>query len=110
MTGEQPLLEDAIAAAAPTTVRSKLTPAEQWRLAVRDNPHLPGAVVDCVRQLRAQGRRVSMNRVWEELRERVHTVGDECQLNNTWRAPAADWLRQVDPDLAEGIETRRRRR
>jgi hypothetical protein len=92
---------------APDVVRHKLPPQEQWQLAVADNPHLPGAIVDCARQLQAQGRRATMNVIAEELRERLRTVGDQWRFNNTWRAPAGQWLLEAHPDLAGDIRTRR---
>jgi hypothetical protein len=92
---------------APTRiVRSKLSPAEQWELACADNPHLKPAVLDCLRQLLDQGHRATMAVVWEELRGRIRTVGDEYQANNTWRAPAGLWVLDEHPELARDIKPR----
>jgi hypothetical protein len=90
----------------PDIPRHRLPPAEQWQLACDDNPHLEQAVVDCARQLKEQGRRVTVNRIWEELRERIWTQGDSFRMNNTWRAPAAAWLKREWPDLAGDVKTR----
>jgi hypothetical protein len=90
----------------PDTPRHRLSPAAQWELACQDNPHLQRAVVDCATQLHQQGRRVTVNRIWEELRERIWTVGDCYRMNNTWRAPAAAWLKAEWPELAGDVKTR----
>lgn len=86
--------------------RSKLSPADQWLLATAENPHLKRAIVDCARQLAGQGRRVTVAVLWEELRVRVHTVGDVYRLNNTWRAPCARWLVAEHRELARDIRVR----
>jgi hypothetical protein len=104
VTAEQLMLPDAREVA---TVRSKLPPVEQWELACADNPHLKRAVVDCAVQLAEQGRRVTVAVLWEELRSRIHTVGDVYQLNNTWRRPAAEWLVSVRPEFASSIKLRK---
>lgn len=86
--------------------RSRLSPAEQWQLACADNPHLKPAIVDCARQLSDQGRRVTVAVLSEELRVRMHTVGDVYRLNNTWRAPCARWLVAEHRELAGDIRVR----
>lgn len=82
------------------------TPAEQWQRAVDANPWLPDVFADTARQLLAQGIRASANRVAEEIRDRHRTVGDQYAFNNTWRTPAADWLRLAHPDLARDMQQR----
>jgi hypothetical protein len=88
-------------------VRHKLPPEEQWRLTVADNPWLPAELAATARQLLDLGKRVSINRVFEECRERVHTVGDEFALNNTIRAAASRHLMAHYADLAGVFETRK---
>lgn len=83
-----------------------VTPDEKWAKACVDNPHLKSAIVDCARQLAGQGRRVTVAVLWEELRTRIHTVGDVYRMNNTWRAPAARWLKATHPDLAVDMKLR----
>jgi hypothetical protein len=88
---------------------SRATPAERWDRFVTVNPHAKAAIVDCARQLDAQGRRVTIAVVWEELRGRVHTRGDVYRWDNSLRAPCAAWLRQEHPGLARHMRTRKGR-
>lgn len=90
--------------------RRKLPPAQRWELFAADNPAAVAEVVSTARQLRDSGLRVSIARVWEELRERVHTVGEEYRLDNSLRAPAARALMATYPDLDGVFQTRRTRR
>lgn len=83
------------------------TPEEQWEAAVAANPWLVGEVVRTLRQLVDAGKRPTMNRCWEEMRDRVHTTGSEYRMNNTWRAPAARHVIRLHPEFATVIETRR---
>jgi hypothetical protein len=85
------------------------TPQEQWDAAVAANPWLVGEVVRTLRQLVDAGKRPSLNRAFEEMRERVHTTGSEYRMNNTWRAPAARHVIRLHPEFATVIETRRSR-
>jgi len=86
------------------------TPQEQWDRAVTANPWLVGEVVRTLRQLVDAGKRPSLNRAFEEMRERVHTTGDLYRMNNTWRAPAARHVIRLHPEFASVIETRRSHR
>ena len=85
------------------------TPQEQWDRAVAANPWLIGEVVRTLRQLADAGKRPTMNRAWEEMRERVHTRGAEWRMNNTWRAPAARHVIRLHPEFASIIQTRKSR-
>lgn len=90
--------------------RRKLPPAEQWHLFKGDNPHVLPEIRCTAVQLLDAGRRCSINRVFEEMRERVHTIGDEYRLNNSFRAPAARDAMATYPELADVFETRQARR
>lgn len=89
--------------------RATGTPQEQWDAALAANPWLLGEVVRTLRQLWDAGKRPSMNRCWEEMRERVHTTGSEYRMDNTWRAPAARHVIRTHPEFAGVIEARRSR-
>lgn len=104
MTVEQ-LTFDSQPELVPTARRG--TPEEQWEAAVAANPWLVGEVVRTLRQLVDAGKRPTMNRCWEEMRDRVHTTGSEYRMNNTWRAPAARHVIRLHPEFATVIETRR---
>lgn len=86
-----------------------LTVEERYERWIAANPHVIGAVADTARQLRGQGRRVSINRCFEEMRERIHTVGDEYVLNNSFRPLVARAVMDRFEDLAGVFETRRRK-
>lgn len=74
---------------ASPVVRSKLPLDERYRLWIADNPTILDEFAATARQLIDAGKRCSINRIFEECRERVHTVGDEYVLNNSFRAFAA---------------------
>ena len=103
MTGHQLDLLDT-----PVDVdRSKLPLDVRYRDWIAENPHVLGVLADTARQLRDQGARVSISRVFEEVRERVRTRGDEYQLNNSFRAFTARDLMDRYPDLDGLFRTRR---
>jgi hypothetical protein len=88
----------------------KLPPSQRWELFKAYNPHVLPEIRSTTVQLLDQGLRVSINRVFEEMRERIHTVGSEWRLDNSLRAPAAlDAMATYPDDLADVFETRRRR-
>lgn len=86
------------------------TPDEKWAAFLAANPHVLDQLADAARQLSKGGKRVSINRVFEELRERIHTTGDTWRLNNTYRRPAAEALIARWPaEFADLFELRKRR-
>ena len=90
--------------------RRRLSPQQQWELFLDDNPRFVGELVRTLRQLVDAGRRPSINRAFEEMRERIHTVGNEYRLDNTLRAPAARHVINLHPEFADVLRLRRTRR
>lgn len=86
------------------------TPQQRWDAFVAANPTIRRELVATTRQLIDAGKRATIARCWEEMRERVWTTGSEWRLDNSMRAPAAAWLRDTHPDLAVNMRTRRARR
>lgn len=80
---------------------------ERFDTWLADNPHVFAEVVRVARHFRDAGDRVSINRVFEELRERLVTVGDRYRLNQDWRAPMARLVMDRCPDLDGYFATRR---
>jgi len=87
--------------------RTALTPQQRWERFVAANPHIKAELVATSRQLIDLGKRATIARCWEEMRERVHTSGSEWRLDNSLRAPAAAWMRDRHPGLARHMRTRR---
>lgn len=90
--------------------RSKLSPDELYGLFVAEHPAFLAAVASTARQLEAKGRRLSINLVFEEMRQRVHTEGDIYALNNTMRAPTTRALVKAYPEFEGKFRTRATRR
>lgn len=108
MTAEQLTLDSAPVVDPPVPPRP-LSLDDRYRRWVEDNPHVLDEIADTARQLSDRGKRLSINRCFEEMRERVHTVGDEFVMNNSYRAPAARDVMARHADLAGVFETRRRK-
>jgi hypothetical protein len=106
MSSQQLTLDGAVA----RIDRTKLSPEERWRAFLSENPHIPGEIAATARQLRDLGVRVSINRVFEEMRERVRTVGSTYRLDNSLRAPAARYVMRLYPDLDGAFRLREQRR
>ena len=106
MTSEQLTLD----AQPEVDVPGRGTPQQRWDRFVAANPHILTELVDTARQLTGMGKRATIARCWEEMRERVWTTGDVWRLDNSLRAPAAAWMRDRHPDLAIHMRTRRDRR
>lgn len=107
-TVEQLSLDSAPVVEPPMPARPR-TVDERYAAWVKANPGILDEIAKTARQLRGKGHRPSVNRCFEEMRERVHTVGDEFVMNNTYRAPAARDVMDRCPDLAGVFETRRRK-
>lgn len=82
---------------------------DRYRAWLAANPSILTEIAKTARQLRDKGKRLSINRCFEEMRERVHTVGGEFVMNNSFRAPAARDVMVRFSDLAGVFETRRRK-
>jgi len=75
------------------------------------NPHVLGAMhALAVQHLASGATRIGVKALWEELREhlRVQKTG-EYKLDNSYTALYARALIELDPQLADVIETRRRK-
>lgn len=95
MTGTQPSLLDQ-----PVDVdRTKLPLDVRYADWLADHPGIIDVLADTARQLVAKGKRPTMNRCFEECRERVHTVGDEYAMNNSFRSFASRDVMELHPDL-----------
>lgn len=98
-------------AASKVDVERPRTPDEKWAAFVAVNPHVLDELAATTRQLIAAGKRVSINRVFEELRERTHTTGSEWRLDNSVRRPAAAALMERWPaEFKDVFELRKRRK
>lgn len=105
MTAEQLTLD-----AAPDVTGSSVPSLDdRYRIWLADNPTVLDEIAATARQLRTAGKRVSINRCFEEMRERVHTVGDKYVLNNSYRALAARDVMGHYPDLNGMFRLRERR-
>lgn len=78
---------------------------EAWKAA---NPHALTEVARTTRELwNATGRKPTIARVWEELRDRVYTTGEPYRWDNSFRSFAARDVMDLHPDLAGTFRTRR---
>lgn len=86
---------------APTTVEP--TP-EKWEAAIKAN-HRIGALLEQWALEGASSGRVEVNALFARLRATLRVT-----LDNSTRAPAADWLIERNPELAKVIRRRARKR
>lgn len=106
MTAEQLALD-----AQPTVAHDGRRPPldVRYRDWLAANPAALAEVARTTRDLAATtGRRPTIARVWEELRDRVHTTGQPFRWDNSYRALAARDVMELYPDLAGVFRLRRR--
>lgn len=74
------------------------------------NPWFMPRVLQLAQELRRLGaRRISVKRLWEELRDEVPDQGERFRLNNSYTSLAARRLVEMDRTLRDVIEPRGRR-
>lgn len=108
---------DMFGAPAAPAPREKIAPAkkptieERFGSFVLANPHVMPAMLELARERLAHGNtRIGAKALWEELRQhlRVNQIG-EWRLDNSYTALAARRLIELEPALADVIETRKRK-
>ena len=83
---------------------------ERWRLFKAEHPYALAEVARTTRELmEISGRKPTVARVWEELRERIRTSGEPYRWDNSYRAFAAREVMEAYPDLDGVFRTRRSR-
>ena len=89
---------------------TRLSPQEKWELFLHRHPWALDEIVRTTKALLDQGVRATIAVVWEELRGRVRTEGEPYRWDNSLRAPCAALLRELYPDVAVHMRTRKDRR
>jgi hypothetical protein len=88
----------------------KATTEEQFAQFCRRNPWFLKRVAELTYEFRLRGaQRVSMKRVFEELRGDVEDQGTTYRLNNDWSALASRRIVELYPDLDGAYAMRARR-
>ncbi|MBP9863746.1 MAG: hypothetical protein KBD62_37725 [Kofleriaceae bacterium] len=100
--------------AAPTIAGPRPTSADgtrpsrdytaQWCAFVEARHDVAAWILDEARRRATGGKRISVASLFEDARAKFCTA-----INNSWRAPAADWLVTMDASLDAVIERRKRK-